>query len=131
MANKKTYEVEVLKTEGTCKDELFSLMAENGDLTATKIHDIMGMEVTIKGYAETHIKTAEKEFDILYVDTDEYGLVSAGSDIFKESVEKYFGKVSRFIIKAIKTKAGNTYKASPLLGSKKVENNETDDDLPF
>ena len=134
------YEVEVISKVGTLDNEIFEKMAKKGDITATKIIDIMEEEVTITGYSECEIETQDKKFNILYVNTEEFGIVSAGSEIFKESVEDYFGDVRRFRIKSIKTKKGNTYKAVPILsiGAENKENKtETeknvyeDDELPF
>lgn len=129
MANKKTYEVKIMNAVGTCDSDMFRLMAEEGDLNATRIKEVMGENVTIKGFAKVEIKTEEKEFAMMYVDTDEFGLLSAGSEIFADSVEKYYNKgVKRFTLKEIKTKKGNTYKATPRLES---QEDETVDDLPF
>lgn len=135
------YEVEVKSMIGTLDNKTFEKMAKKGDITATKIVDIMGKEVTITGYAECEIETQDKKFSILYVNTNEFGIVSAGSEIFKESVEDYFGEVERFRIKSIKTKKGNTYKAVPILSytagieENKTESEETkteaDEELPF
>ena len=79
--------------------------------------------------------TEDKEFRILYVDTEEYGLISAGSEIFKKSVETYYGKVEEFIIKEIKTSKGKTYKAVPCLNKGKKEETKTIEqdlnELPF
>lgn len=136
------YEVEVKSIIGTLDNKIFEKMAKKGDITATKIVDIMGKVVTITGYSECEIETEDKNFSILYVNTEEFGIVSAGSEIFKESVEDYFGEVERFRIKSIKTKKGNTYKAVPILsyGEGKKENKTEpeknvqeiqDDELPF
>lgn len=138
------YEVEVKSMEGTLDNKTFEKMAKKGDITATKIAEIMEKEVTITGYSECEIETQDKKFNILYVNTKEFGIVSAGSEIFKESVEDYFGEVERFKIKSIKTKKGNTYKAVPILSYRAEENktepeeNKTEpeekkpeDELPF
>lgn len=134
------YEVEVKSKVGTLDNKIFEKMAKKGDITATKIVDIMGKVVTITGYSECEIETQDKKFSILYVNTEEFGIVSAGSEIFKESIEDYYGEVEKFRIKSIKTKKGNTYKAVPIL-SYCAEENKTepeknvqeiqDDELPF
>ena len=130
------YEVIVNEKKGTCDNALFEKMAKKGDLTAIKLSELVGVEVKITGYAKCHIITDEKEFDINYFDTEEYGLVSSGSKIFTESVVDYFGEVESVRLIEVKTKKGKTYKAQPVLGSNKKE--ETDkneeeitDDLPF
>lgn len=138
MENKK-YEVTVLEKKGTCDNALFEKMAKNGDLTAIKVSNLVGSEVKIKGYAKCNIVTDDKNFNINYFDTEEYGLVSSGSEIFTESVVDYFGEVERVRLVEVKTKKGKTYKAVPVLGnSKKTEQEETTkneeepkDDLPF
>ena len=131
------YEVTVNEKKGTCDKALFEKMAKKGDLTAIKLSELVGVEVKITGYAKCHIVTDEKEFDINYFDTEEYGLVSSGSEIFTESVVDYFGEVESVRLTEVKTKKGKTYKAVPVLGNyKKEEKTEqkeetTDDDLSF
>lgn len=130
------YEVTVNEKKGTCDNALFEKMAKKGDLTAIKLSELVGVEVKITGYAKCHIITDEKEFDINYFDTEEYGLVSSGSEIFTESVVDYFGEVESVRLTEVKTKKGKTYKAVPVLGNNKKEETtkneeETTDDLPF
>lgn len=131
------YEVEVLEKKGTCDNSLFEKMTKRGDLTAIKLSEILNVEVKITGYAKCHIVTDDKEFDINYFDTEEYGLISSGSEIFTESVIDYFGEVESVRLVEVKTKKGKTYKAVPVLGNNKKEektktNEETtNDDLPF
>ena len=131
------YEVTVNEKKGTCDNALFEKMAKKGDLTAIKLSELVGIEVKITGYAKCHIITDEKEFDINYFDTEEYGLVSSGSEIFTESVVDYFGEVESVRLTEVKTKKGKTYKAVPVLGNnKKEEKTEqkeeaTNDDLSF
>lgn len=130
------YEVTVNEKKGTCDNALFEKMAKKGDLTAIKLSELIGVEVKITGYAKCHIVTDEKEFDINYFDTEEYGLVSSGSEIFTESVVDYFGEVESVRLTEVKTKKGKTYKAVPVLGNNKKEETikneeETTDDLPF
>lgn len=140
MAENKKYEVKVLTKEGSCDNELFEKMAKKGDITSIKIADVLGEVVKIVGYAYCEITTEEKTFNILYVDTEEYGLISSGSEIFKESVEDYYGDVEYVRLKEIKTKKGKTYKAVPVLGNVRKENKEEEttkietennEDLPF
>ena len=134
---KRTYKVEILEKKGTCESEIFELMAKNGDLTSQKLADMIGAQVKITGYAVCHITTDDKDFSVTYFDTEEYGLISSGSEVFLESVITYFGKVDKVILTQIKTKKGKTYKAVPVLGnSKKEEKTEqkeetTNEDLPF
>ena len=133
----KKYEVSVIEKKGTCDNSLFEKMAKKGDLTAIKLSEILNVEVKITGYAKCHIVTDEKEFDINYFDTEEYGLISSGSEIFTESVIDYFGEVESVRLVEVKTKKGKTYKAVPVLGnnSKEEKTNKseeiTNDDSPF
>lgn len=137
MEEKRTYKVEIIDKKGTCESEIFELMAKNGDLTSQKLSDMIGAQVKITGYAVCHIITDDKDFNITYFDTEEYGLISSGSEVFLESVITYFGKVDKVILTQIKTKKGKTYKAVPVLKTNKKEettkNNEekNDNDLPF
>ena len=131
------YEVTVNEKKGTCDNALFEKMAKKGDIIAIKLSELLDVEVKITGYAKCHIVTDEKEFDINYFDTEEYGLVSSGSEIFSESVVDYFGEVESVRLTEVKTKKGKTYKAVPVLGNnKKEEKTEqkeetTNEDLPF
>lgn len=130
------YEVTVIEKKGTCDNTLFEKMAKKGDLTAIKLSEILNVEVKITGYAKCHIVTEEKEFDMNYFDTEEYGLISSGSEIFTESVTDYYGEVESVRLVEVKTKKGKTYKAVPVLNTNKKEqvtktNEENTDDLPF
>ena len=129
------YEVKILKKEGSMNNSLFEDMAKNGDITSIKVTEAINQVVTIKGYAECEIKTDDKDFTMNYYDTEEHGILSSGSNIFHESVTRYFGKVDKVRITSIKTKKGSTYKAVPELTNKetKTENNEqaTNEELPF
>lgn len=131
------YEVTVLDKKGSCDNELFTKMAKNGDITSIKLSDIIGAEVKITGFAKCNIVTENKNFNINYFDTEEYGLVSSGSEIFINSVNTYFGEVESVRITEVKTGKGKTYKAVPVLRNiKKEEQTEskeetTNDDLPF
>ena len=96
-------------------------MAKKGDLTAIKLSELLGVEVKITGYAKCNVVTDDKNFNINYFDTEEYGLVSSGSEIFTESVVDYFGEVECVRLTEVKTKKGKTYKAVPVLGNNKKE----------
>ena len=128
-----SYSVTIKNAEGTCKSELFAKMAKRGDLQATKITNLINNVVTIKGYAVCSVKTEDKEFDNVYYDTKEYGLISSGSQIFAESVLEYYGDVNKIRIVEVKTRKGKTYKAIPELteNEEQGEYDETTDDLPF
>ena len=123
MANKKIYEVTLNSKFGTCDSPLFEKMAKKGDITSERVKDICGTVVRITGYAQAHIKTDEKEFDINYYATDN-GIISTGSEVFHDSVTDYLGDVDTFVIKSVKTRKGTTFKAVPILS----ENTEEQED---
>lgn len=109
----KRYELTIEKATGSCNTELFKKMATKGDITASKIEEFVGKVVKITGWAEAHIVTDEKEFNITYYATDD-GYFSTGSKYFNESLDDYLGDTDTFKILKIKTKKGHTYKASPI-----------------
>lgn len=130
------YEVKILTKAGSMDNTLFEKMATKGDITSIKVTELLGKVVTIKGYAECEITTDDKKFTMNYFDTEEYGIISSGSEIFRDSVVDYYGEVEHVRITSIKTKKGSTYKAVPELTNKetKTENKEqktTNDELPF
>ena len=128
----KKYEVEINEKNGTLDNTLFEKMAKKGDITSIKVTECIGKEVSITGYAKCTIKTEDNEFDIVYYDTKEVGILSSGSEIFADSVFAYIGEVEKVRITEIKTKKGKTYKAVPILNSKKEETKtEVIEDLPF
>lgn len=114
------YSVEIIETTGSMSSPIFKKMAERGDITSTKIEEVVGSTVEINGYAWCHIKTDKKEFNMGYYSTN-IGIISTGSEIFKESVKDYLDEVKNFNIVKIKTKQGNTYKVSPVLEMKDAE----------
>lgn len=129
MASK--YEVIITKKVGSMDNSLFEKMATKGDITSIKVTDILGQVVKIIGYSECEIFTEDKNFTMNYYDTEEYGIISSGSEIFRDSVIDYYEEVDKVRITEIKTKKGKTYKAVPELNSKKNEEQVTNDDLPF
>lgn len=134
----KKYEVNIIESQGTCKNELFEMMAKKGDLTATRVTELLNKIVKITGFALCNIVTDDKNFDLNYFDTEEYGLISSGSEIFKNSIVDYYGKVEYVRLTEVKTKKGKTYKAVPMLGrktnnieSEPEKTEEVNQDLPF
>ena len=111
---KKKYEVTIKEANGSCDSNLFKKMAQKGDITSVKVQDMLGKVVNITGFAICHITTADKEFDMGYYATNE-GIISTGSEVFRDSVEDYLGDVELFKIVSLKTKKGTTYKVSPIL----------------
>ena len=129
---KKKYEVRIVNSEGTCNNPLFEKMASKGDITASGgVKDFIGEVVNVKGYADCHITTSEKEFDLLYLDTD-MGYISTGSKVFNDSFSDYYSDgVKKFRIVSIKCKKGTTYKAVPVFESMETEVETDEEELPF
>lgn len=109
----KKYELTINETKGSCNTELFKKMAKKGDISASKIDAFVDKVVKITGYADAHIVTDDKEFDITYYATDD-GYFSTGSKYFNESLNDYLEDTDTFKILKVKTKKGFTYKASPI-----------------
>ena len=109
----KKYELTIKEAFGSCNTELFKKMAKKGDISASKIDEFVGKVVKITGWANAHIETDEKEFDITYYATDD-GYFSTGSVYFSESLNDYLVDTDTFKILKVKTKKGHTYKASPI-----------------
>ena len=120
---KENYKVELKKVEGTCDTPLFRKMAENGDITAEKVSEYVGKIVKINGIADCHIVAGDKEFDITYYSTSD-GIISSGSEVFKDSVLKYLNENCDLKIVNLKTSKGITYKVSPILLADNTESNE-------
>ena len=78
------------------------------------IADTIDKIVKINGYALCHITAGEKDFDINYYSTNE-GIISSGSEVFKNSVLNYIDEDVYVKICKLKTKKGITYKVSPIL----------------
>lgn len=129
---KKKYEVRIVDCDGTCKNPLFEKMASKGDITVSGgVKDFINEVVNVKGYADCHITTSEKEFDILYLDTD-MGYISTGSKVFNDSFSDYYADgVSKFRIVSIKCKKGTTYKAVPVFDTMETEVETDEEELPF
>lgn len=113
MANK-NYTVEIIEAKGACDTALFKKMASAGDITSSRINDMIDKIVKINGYALCHITAGEKDFDINYYSTTE-GIISSGSEVFKNSVLNYINEDVYVRICKLKTKKGVTYKVSPIL----------------
>ena len=108
------FEIKILEKKGSCEQALFEEMIKAGDIQATPVKSMINTNVKITGYAEAHITTDDKDFDMNYFATDK-GILSTGSNVFKESVEKYFGKCNEFRIIELRTKKGTTFKVTPIL----------------
>ena len=115
--NDKKYNVTIKEIKGTCDSNLFKKMLTNGDITSYKVKDCVGDIIKITGYAYAEIETNDKKFNIGYYATDK-GFYSTGSEVFLNSVKDYFNECEKYIIMEVRTKKGNTYKASPVLDFK-------------
>ena len=96
----KKYEVTVLEKKGSCDSATFEKMAQNGDINSEKVTENVGKVINLTGYALCHITAGDKEFDMNYYATDE-GILSTGSEVFKNSVEEYYDDVKTFKIVSI------------------------------
>lgn len=114
----KKYELTINEATGSCETELFKKMVKKGDITASKISEFVNKVVKITGWAEAHIETDDKEFDITYYATDD-GYFSTGSKYFRDSLNDYLENTHTFKILKVKTKKGFTYKASPIVNGEK------------
>ena len=110
----KKYELTIDNATGSCDTELFKKMAKKGDITASKVEDFVGKVIRISGWADAHVSTDSKEFDLTYYATDD-GYFSTGSKYFKESLNDYLGDTDTFKILKVKTSKGHTYKVSPII----------------
>ena len=110
------YELTITKATGSCDTELFKKMAKKGDITASKIESLVDKVIKITGWADVHIVTDDKEFDMTYYASDD-GYFSTGSKYFNESVDSYLEDTDTFKILKVKTKKGHTYKASPIFNT--------------
>lgn len=125
----KNFNVEIKEATGTCSEELFGVMASNGDLTSSSVKEHVGEVITIAGTASAHITTKDKDFDNFYMDTDK-GLIHTGSQIFIDSVVNYLKYTNVFRVNTIKTKQGTAFKAVPVLGNK-TDNAVSKEELPL
>lgn len=130
------FEIEIKETKGACDNELFKKMIMKGDVKSQKVSDYVDKVVNIYGYAKTHIKTDDKDFDLNYYMDDKGLVLSSGSEYFLQSVVDYFNDCSTFRIVEIKTKKGKTYKVMPCIVNPKTGasidlDSGTADDLPF
>lgn len=113
---KKTYEVTVKTTEGSLDNDIFRKMAKRGDITATSVSELVDSKIMITGRATSHIKTDEKEFDMSYFNTEEYGVINCGENtLFDKSYLDYKDDTNLFIVNKVKCKLGTAFKAVPVM----------------
>ena len=130
--NNKNFEITLINAEGTCDTSLFKKMINKADVTSTPITELVGNTFTPTGSANVHIKTPEKEFDRLLIDTKEYGIIHTSSSVFEDGFDDYRGECDRMRIVGVKAKLGTCYKCVPVITAESEEVAEdSDEPLPF
>lgn len=131
----KKFEITLINSEGTCDTALFKKMVSKADVTSTPITELVGKTFTPTGSADVHIKTSDKEFDRLLIDTKEYGIIHTSSSVFEDGFADYSGECNIMRIVGVKAKLGTCYKCVPVitaLETEQLDNAESDDEgLPF
>ena len=130
--NNKNFEITLINAEGTCDTTLFKKMINKADVTSTPITKLVGNIFTPTGSANVHIKTPEKEFDRLLIDTREYGIIHTSSSVFEEGFSDYRGECDKMRVVGVKAKLGTCYKCVPVITAESDEVPEdSDEPLPF
>ena len=128
----KNFEITLINAEGTCGSTLFKKMINKADVTSTPITKLVGNTFTPTGSANVHIKTTEKEFDRLLIDTKEYGITHTSSSVFEDGFADYRGECDSMRIVGVKAKLGTCYKCVPVITAESEEVSEdSDEPLPF
>lgn len=131
----KKFEITLINSEGTCDTALFKKMVSKADVTSTPITELVGKTFTPTGSADVHIKTSDKEFDRLLIDTKEYGIIHTSSTVFEDGFADYSGECDSMRIVGVKAKLGTCYKCVPLITAEEAEpldNAESDEEgLPI
>ena len=130
--NNKNFEITLINAEGTCDTTLFKKMISKADVTSTPITELVGKTFTPTGSANVHIKTTEKEFDRLLIDTKEYGIIHTSSSVFEDGFSDYRGECDKMRVVGVKAKLGTCYKCVPVITAESEEVSEdSDEPLPF
>ena len=130
--NNKNFEITLINAEGTCDTTLFKKMINKADVASTSITKLVGNTFTPTGSANVHIKTTEKEFDRLLIDTKEYGIIHTSSSVFEDGFADYRGECDKMRIVGVKAKLGTCYKCVPVITAESEEVSEDSDEaLPF
>ena len=130
--NNKNFEITLKGAEGTCDTSLFKKMINKADVTSTPITELVGKVFTPTGSADVHIKTTDKEFDRLLIDTKEYGIIHTSSSVFEDGFSDYRGECDKMRVVGVKAKLGTCYKCVPVITTESEEVSEDSDEaLPF
>ena len=130
--NNKNFEITLINAEGTCDTSLFKKMINKADVTSTPITKLVGNIFTPTGSANVHIKTSEKEFDRLLIDTKEYGIIHTSSSVFEDGFSDYRGECDKMRVVGVKSKLGTCYKSVAVITAESEEVPEdSDEPLPF
>ena len=131
-AENKNFEITLINAEGTCDTSLFKKMISKADVTSTPITELVGKTFTPTGSANVHIKTTEKEFDRLLIDTKEYGIIHTSSSVFEDGFTDYRGECDSMRIVGVKAKLGTCYKCVPVITAESEEvSADSEEELPF
>ena len=127
----KNFEITLNSAEGTCSTPLFKKMINKADVTSTPITELVGKVFTPTGSAEVHVKTTDKEFDRLLIDTKEYGIIHTSSSVFEDGFADYRGECDSMRIVGVKAKLGTCYKCVPVISAESEEVSVDSEELPF
>ena len=128
----KNFEITLINAEGTCDTTLFNKMINKADVTSTPITKLVGNIFTPTGSANVRIKTSEKEFDRLLIDTKEFGIIHTSSSVFEDGFADYRGECDSMRIVGVKAKLGTCYKCVPVITAESEEvSGDSDEPLPF
>ena len=131
-AENKNFEITLKSAEGTCDTPLFKKMINKADVTSTPITELVGKVFTPTGSAEVHVKTTDKEFDRLLIDTKEYGIIHTSSSVFEDGFTDYRGECDSMRIVGVKAKLGTCYKCVPVITAESEEVSvDSEEELPF
>ena len=130
-AENKNFEITLNSAEGTCNTPLFKKMINKADVTSTPITELVGKVFTPTGSAEVHVKTTDKEFDRLLIDTKEYGIIHTSSSVFEDGFTDYRGECDSMRIVGVKAKLGTCYKCVPVITAESEEVSVDSEESPF
>ena len=131
-AENKNFEITLINAEGTCDTLLFKKMISKADVTSTPITELVGKTFTPTGSANVHIKTTDKEFDRLLIDTKEFGIIHTSSSVFEDGFTDYRGECNSMRIVGVKAKLGTCYKCVPVITAESEEVfADSEEELPF